>query len=62
MPHGKPAGMPCIQLDEHYRCRLWGKPDRPPICISFRAQHDMCGDSREDALATLEALELASRP
>lgn len=62
MPHGKPAGMPCIQLDENYRCRLWGQPDRPAICISFRAQHDMCGDSREEALATLEALEIASRP
>ena len=62
MPHGKPAGMPCIQLDENYRCRLWGKPERPAICISFRAQYDMCGDSREEALATLEALELASRP
>jgi Fe-S-cluster containining protein len=28
MPHGKPAGIPCVQLDDNYRCRLFGKAER----------------------------------
>ena len=27
MPHGKPAGIPCVQLDEDFGCRLFGKPE-----------------------------------
>lgn len=62
MPHGKPAGMPCVQLDDAYRCRLFGRPERPAFCASLRPDLSMCGASREDALAGLDALELATRP
>ena len=62
MPDGKPAGVPCLQLDAKGRCLLFGKPERPTVCISLRPSHDMCGDSREQALHFLGALEIATRP
>jgi hypothetical protein len=62
MPHGKPAGIPCVQLDDDYRCRLFGKPERPAFCTSLRPLASMCGATRGEALATLAALEHATRP
>ena len=62
MPHGKPAGMPCVQLDDDYRCRLFGRPERPAFCASLKPHASMCGAAREEALATLLALEHATRP
>lgn len=62
MPHGKPAGIPCVQLDDDYRCRLFGKPERPAFCTTLRPQPAMCGDSREQAMETLRLLELATLP
>lgn len=62
MPHGKPAGMPCVQLDDALRCRLFGRPERPTFCVSLRPQPDMCGGSRAEALASLQSLESATRP
>jgi len=57
MPHGKPAGMPCIQLDDQRRCRIFGQPDRPAVCASLRPSIDMCGIDREAAMAMLSRLE-----
>lgn len=62
MPHGKPAGIPCVQLDETLGCRLFGRPERPAFCVSLRPEPGMCGNSREDALRLLVALEIATRP
>ena len=62
MPHGKPAGIPCVQLDGDLRCLLFGKPERPAFCASLRAQPAMCGAAREEAFAILDALEVATRP
>ncbi len=62
MPHGKPAGMPCVQLDDDLRCRLFGQPERPAFCASLRPEPGMCGESREEAMALLAALETATRP
>lgn len=62
MPNGKPAGVPCAQLDAHMRCRVFGRPERPGFCASLRPAADMCGDSRGQALSLLAALELATRP
>jgi len=53
----KPAGVRCIQLDEHQRCRLFGRPDRPAVCGGLRPEPQMCGDSREHALHWLQRLE-----
>jgi len=62
MPHGKPAGVPCVQLDDAYRCRLFGLPERPAFCASLRPQATMCGVDREEAFAILDTLEMATRP
>jgi Fe-S-cluster containining protein len=62
MPHGKPAGVRCVQLLPDYRCALFGKPERPAVCASLRPTEDMCGANRAAALAFLAALESATRP
>jgi uncharacterized protein len=62
MPAGKPAGVRCVQLDADQRCRLFGRPERPAVCVQLRPQADMCGESREHALAFLTRLEQATRP
>lgn len=62
MPEGKPAGVPCVQLDDRGACRLFGTPERPRVCVSLRPNREMCGSSREEALAYLSYLEEATRP
>jgi Fe-S-cluster containining protein len=62
MPNGKPAGLRCVQLDENNACRIFGKPERPQVCVGLRPTASMCGDNREQALEFLNALELATRP
>jgi hypothetical protein len=57
MPQGKPAGVRCVQLLTDYRCALFGKPERPAVCVSLRPMEEMCGVSREAALQYLAALE-----
>jgi len=60
MPHGKPAGVRCIQLDETNRCKLFGKPERPAVCGRLKPEPVMCGTSRAHALQTLSAWETAT--
>ena len=62
MPHGKPAGIPCVQLLPDLRCAIFGRPERPAVCASLRPTAEMCGASREAALHFLGALELATGP
>jgi hypothetical protein len=62
MPQGKPAGVRCTQLTEDNRCRIFDSPDRPLVCIRLRPDEEMCGNSAEEALAWLSALEHATRP
>jgi hypothetical protein len=60
MPNGKPAGVRCVQLTEHYRCAIFGKPERPEVCRRLRPSPSMCGANRAEAMAMLEALESAT--
>ena len=62
MPQGKPAGVPCLHLTSRYACALYGHPQRPPCCDGLRPSLEMCGESREEALAYLAALEAATAP
>ena len=62
MPAGQPAGVPCVQLDADGRCQLFGRPERPQVCVKLRPEPGMCGSTRAQALATLAALELATSP
>ena len=70
--HGKPAGIPCVQLLPDYRClpfialaregALFSQPERPAFCVSLRPTEEMCGANRAEALVHLAGLELATRP
>ena len=61
MPHGKPAGIRCVQLLPDFRCAIFGRPERPAFCASLRPTNEMCGASREEALAYLNQLEQETR-
>jgi uncharacterized protein len=62
MPEGKPAGVRCLHLTVDFRCALFGKSERPEVCASLRPTEEMCGASREEALAYLDELERLTRP
>ena len=62
MPNGKPAGVRCIQLDDHNRCLIFGKPERPAVCRNLRPEPVMCGSSATEAMRTIAAWEIASAP
>jgi uncharacterized protein len=62
MPGGKPAGARCVQLAPDNRCRLFGLPQRPAVCVGLRASESMCGATAAQALALLAAMESATRP
>ncbi|MGW9530027.1 YkgJ family cysteine cluster protein [Paenibacillus terrae] len=62
MPDGKPAGVSCPQLTSDYRCRLFGKPERPTVCSGFRADEDTCGSTNEEAFELLRELEESTLP
>ena len=57
MPDGKPAGVPCIHLSDNYRCQIFGDPGRPKVCDQFKAEPEVCGTNREEALMLLSSLE-----
>ncbi|MBG4547211.1 YkgJ family cysteine cluster protein [Pseudomonas aeruginosa] len=58
MPAGKPAGVRCLPLDENHLCGLFGRPERPAVCGQFGADPEICGDSREQALALIAEWEV----
>ena len=58
----KPAGVRCVHLTADNKCAVWGTPDYPPVCRDFKAMPEVCGESREEALELLAALEKATRP
>ena len=62
MPQGKPAGVPCVQLDADGRCRIFGHPQRPAVCSSLQPNAEMCGDSRAHAMHWLTRLEVVTAP
>lgn len=62
MPHGKPAGIPCIQLDDQLRCKIFGQPERPSCCAGLQPSEEMCGSTREEALIWISTLERLTLP
>ena len=62
MPQGKPAGVPCVQLDQNLGCKLFGDPRRPAVCSGLKPSTEMCGETREHALRSLAELERATSP
>jgi len=62
LPAGKPAGMPCPQLDADLRCRLFGSPTRPQVCQSLRPNLEMCGADKAHATQWLRRLDALTAP
>ena len=62
MPDGKPAGVPCVNLDENMRCKIFNSPERPKVCASLQPCNEMCGNNREDAMKYLTELERITAP
>ena len=65
MPQGKPAGVPCVQLDDQLRCKIFSHPERPAVCGQLQASVEMCGtvaDGGVHARAWLMRLEELTRP
>lgn len=62
MPDGKPAGVPCVNLDEQFRCRIHGSPDYPEVCRALRPEPAMCGSDRNHAFRYLADLEKLTSP
>lgn len=62
MPGGKPAGVRCAQLSPDNRCLIFGRPERPAVCLSLRPTAEMCGASAGDAMITLARLERLTTP
>jgi uncharacterized protein len=62
MPSGKPAGERCVQLTADNRCLLFGKPERPEVCVRLRPSAEMCGETTEHALTYLTVLEWLTAP
>jgi uncharacterized protein len=60
MSGGKPAGVRCAQLSEDNRCMVFGGPERPGFCGSYRATPEFCGQDRDEALVLLARLEAAT--
>ncbi|MFW6094713.1 MAG: YkgJ family cysteine cluster protein [Pseudomonadota bacterium] len=61
MPHGKPAGVRCVQLTADGRCRLFGDPRRPRVCRALQPEPALCGNDAGEAHRLLAALEQATR-
>jgi hypothetical protein len=62
MPQGKPAGVRCAQLDEHSRCAIFGRPERPSCCAGLQPTHEMCRGNMAEAMAWLAELETSTQP
>lgn len=62
MEGGKPAGVPCVQLDAQLRCKLFGSPGRPSVCTSLRPEAAMCQSGAAEALRALAEMEAATLP
>jgi uncharacterized protein len=55
-------GLPCVQLDDQLRCRLFGRPERPAVCVSLQPSAQMCGTSPAQALCWLARLDALTAP
>ncbi len=62
MPHGKPAGVRCVQLMADLRCAIFGQPERPAVCGGLMPSHEMCGADTVQAMRWLSQLEAATAP
>ncbi|MFR0672852.1 YkgJ family cysteine cluster protein [Enterobacterales bacterium AW_CKDN230030176-1A_HGKHYDSX7] len=57
MPQGKPAGERCLHLSPENLCGLFGQPERPAVCGGFKAEVEVCGGDRDEAIRIISWLE-----
>ncbi|MBN2325245.1 MAG: YkgJ family cysteine cluster protein [Spirochaetes bacterium] len=62
MPHGKPAGVRCVNLTKNNICAIHGRGDYPEVCRDLVPSKEMCGGSFEEAFRYLSDLEFRTRP
>ena len=62
MPNGKAAGQRCVHLTNDNRCELFGRPERPSVCVRLRPRPEMCGANSAEAMSLLEFLEKQTQP
>lgn len=62
MAGGKPAGVRCPHLTADNLCRIFGRPERPPVCLSLRASIEMCGFTADEAMERLAHWEQVTCP
>ncbi len=56
----KPAGVSCVHLTAELRCAIFGRSERPACCSGLQPSREMCGETHEQALAWIAALERAT--
>lgn len=61
MPHGKPAGVRCIQLTEDNKCKLFKDARRPKVCGSLTPSFEICGTDKEEAFLYWKNLEALTK-
>ncbi|TNC82597.1 MAG: hypothetical protein C9356_03305 [Oleiphilus sp.] len=59
MPKGKPAGVPCVNLDGQRRCKVYD--GRPPVCRNFQPNSDCCGVDHKQAMQLIAKLEILTK-
>ncbi|QBB72352.1 YkgJ family cysteine cluster protein [Pseudolysobacter antarcticus] len=62
MPHGKPAGVRCVQLSADNRCLIFGRPERPKVCSRLSPEFAMCGESSQQAMRNIAVMESLTLP
>jgi Fe-S-cluster containining protein len=61
MPDGKPAGIPCLNLDDNNLCSIHEKDNFPAVCRNFKFDPDYCGQANEEAYERLTELEIMTK-
>jgi len=56
------SGIRCINLDNNNMCLLFGKKERPKICIALIPMKEMCGNNYLEAIQYLEKIEKETMP
>lgn len=62
MPNGKPDGVPCVNLDDNWHCKIHGTAEYPQVCRNFSADVFYCGNSNEEAHRIIKEIEEATKP
>ncbi len=57
MNGGKPGGVRCIHLTSNFECAIFHSAGRPKVCDDFKADPEVCGKTREEAIKILSDLE-----